>query len=189
VYGQQDPRLKEMEASWFAGRRLLDIGCHEGIITLALVSRFHPSSALGVDIDPKLIGQATLYTHVLYALRFAWRVALFPIEAYFSVAVNAERAGKNKTGALRSVKGRLLSCGDRGDGRQCTLPQTSHPLRVRLSMPAFIVITMHECVKCGRLCVCVCVCVFACMPPRSCVCLKGKRRVKRLCVCACVSVC
>eukprot|EP00873_Tetraselmis_striata_P007372 jgi/Tetstr1/427636/TSEL_017761.t1 len=54
----RDPRLAEMEASWFAGRRLLDIGCHEGVITLAMVAQFRPSITLGVDIDPKLVGRA-----------------------------------------------------------------------------------------------------------------------------------
>ncbi|KAJ9534897.1 hypothetical protein QJQ45_029545 [Haematococcus lacustris] len=55
---QEDPRLACMREEWFAGRHLLDIGCNEGLITLALATRFGCTSATGVDIDRQLVGKA-----------------------------------------------------------------------------------------------------------------------------------
>ncbi|KAL6755087.1 Bicoid-interacting protein 3-domain-containing protein [Haematococcus lacustris] len=55
---QEDPRLACMREEWFAGRHLLDIGCNEGLITLALATRFGCASATGVDIDRQLVGKA-----------------------------------------------------------------------------------------------------------------------------------
>ena len=46
------------ERRWFARRRCLDVGCNEGLLTLALAARFGPRSMLGVDIDSGLIGKA-----------------------------------------------------------------------------------------------------------------------------------
>lgn len=46
------------ERRWFARRRCLDVGCNEGLLTLALATRFGPRSMLGVDIDSGLIGKA-----------------------------------------------------------------------------------------------------------------------------------
>lgn len=60
-YGDQrpeDPRLAVFERRWFARRRCLDVGCNEGLITLALVARYHPRSMLGVDIDSALVAKA-----------------------------------------------------------------------------------------------------------------------------------
>ena len=39
----------------------MDIGCNEGVITLAAVQRFAPLSMLGVDIDDSLIKTACRY--------------------------------------------------------------------------------------------------------------------------------
>ena len=52
------PPLQVFERSWFARRRCLDVGCNEGVITLAVAARFHPASMLGCDIDGALIGKA-----------------------------------------------------------------------------------------------------------------------------------
>lgn len=46
------------ERRWFARRRCLDVGCNEGLLTLALATRFSPRSMLGVDIDSGLVGKA-----------------------------------------------------------------------------------------------------------------------------------
>ncbi|KAI7835533.1 hypothetical protein COHA_010579, partial [Chlorella ohadii] len=54
----EDPRLAVFERRWFARRRCLDVGCNEGLLTLALAARFGPRSMLGVDIDSGLIGKA-----------------------------------------------------------------------------------------------------------------------------------
>lgn len=47
-----------LDQRWFHGKRCLDIGCNEGVITLAAVQRFAPLSMLGVDIDEGLIKTA-----------------------------------------------------------------------------------------------------------------------------------
>ena len=50
-----------MEKPWFQNRTCLDIGCNEGMITLALASHFGTASMLGVDIDRSLTGKASRY--------------------------------------------------------------------------------------------------------------------------------
>lgn len=55
---EEDPRLQVLDRRWFHGKRCLDIGCNEGVITLAAVQRFAPLSMLGVDIDESLIKTA-----------------------------------------------------------------------------------------------------------------------------------
>ena len=47
-----------LERRWFAGRRCLDIGCNEGLVTLAVAARFGAASMLGVDLDEHLIRNA-----------------------------------------------------------------------------------------------------------------------------------
>ena len=53
-----DPRLSKLDPSWFRGKELLDIGCNEGLVTLALSAGFCCKRALGVDIDETLIHRA-----------------------------------------------------------------------------------------------------------------------------------
>lgn len=54
----RDPRLAMMERSWFARRRCMDVGCNEGLVTLALAGSLACESMVGVDIDPHLIKRA-----------------------------------------------------------------------------------------------------------------------------------
>ncbi|KAL4431013.1 hypothetical protein ABPG75_006269 [Micractinium tetrahymenae] len=63
----EDPRLAAFERKWFARRRCLDVGCNEGVVTLALVQRFCPRSMLGVDIDGVLVAKANRHLHDLRA--------------------------------------------------------------------------------------------------------------------------
>ncbi len=53
-----DARLALLDAAWFAGRHMLDVGCNEGLVTLAAAAKWGCASATGVDIDPVLIGKA-----------------------------------------------------------------------------------------------------------------------------------
>ena len=47
-----------MERSWFAGKRCLDVGCNEGLVSLAVASRFGAAAMLGLDIDASLVQRA-----------------------------------------------------------------------------------------------------------------------------------
>ena len=45
-------------ASLFKGKKVLDIGCHIGAVSLQIAAFYEPASVLGIDIDPKLIKTA-----------------------------------------------------------------------------------------------------------------------------------
>ena len=47
-----------MQKPWFQNRKVLDIGCNEGVVTLALAARFGTAQIIGVDIDEYLIKEA-----------------------------------------------------------------------------------------------------------------------------------
>ena len=53
-----DPRLAAMDASWFRGKRCLDIGCNAGQLTMAIARTFGVESMVGVDIDAALVRRA-----------------------------------------------------------------------------------------------------------------------------------
>jgi hypothetical protein len=57
----QDPRLSCLDKSWFTGKRCLDIGCNEGLVTMAMSMRFGSKSMVGIDIDEHLIRKACTY--------------------------------------------------------------------------------------------------------------------------------
>jgi hypothetical protein len=54
----EDPRLQALDAAWFEGRNVLDVGCNEGLLTLSLTCKFACKSMLGVDIDRGLVAKA-----------------------------------------------------------------------------------------------------------------------------------
>lgn len=56
--GARDPRLGLMRRSWFEGKKVLDVGCNEGHLTIAIVRLFRPRRMVGVDIDGYLIQRA-----------------------------------------------------------------------------------------------------------------------------------
>ena len=64
--------MQVLDRRWFYGKRCLDIGCNEGVITLAAVQRFAPLSMLGVDIDEGLIKTACRYA---LAVMTSWAVS------------------------------------------------------------------------------------------------------------------
>ena len=47
-----------MQKPWFQNRKVLDIGCNEGLVTLGLAARFGTAQIIGVDIDEYLIKEA-----------------------------------------------------------------------------------------------------------------------------------
>ncbi|CAM6036056.1 unnamed protein product [Sphagnum compactum] len=55
---KQDPRMESMQTQWFQDKDVLDIGCNEGHVTIALAQKYHVQSMCGVDIDSGLIFRA-----------------------------------------------------------------------------------------------------------------------------------
>jgi SAM-dependent methyltransferase len=53
-----DCRLAFFKPKWFNGKRVLDIGCNAGHVTLNIAMHLSPQSIEGVDIDPSLIRRA-----------------------------------------------------------------------------------------------------------------------------------
>jgi 7SK snRNA methylphosphate capping enzyme len=70
LFAQDDPlwteatsKLSQMEPEWFRGKRILDIGSHEGAFDLALAARFGPKLLIGVEIDHKLTSKSMKNMH------------------------------------------------------------------------------------------------------------------------------
>eukprot|EP00188_Purpureofilum_apyrenoidigerum_P005914 Plantae.Rhodophyta-Purpureofilum_apyrenoidigerum.ctg830.p1 GENE.Plantae.Rhodophyta-Purpureofilum_apyrenoidigerum.ctg830~~Plantae.Rhodophyta-Purpureofilum_apyrenoidigerum.ctg830.p1 ORF type:complete len:322 (-),score=79.55 Plantae.Rhodophyta-Purpureofilum_apyrenoidigerum.ctg830:540-1505(-) len=53
-----DDRIDLFKREWFEGKDVVDLGCNEGAMTLAVARRFAPKNVLGVDIDDGLIRKA-----------------------------------------------------------------------------------------------------------------------------------
>ncbi|XP_029985474.1 7SK snRNA methylphosphate capping enzyme-like isoform X1 [Sphaeramia orbicularis] len=58
VGAEDDPRLRLLEADWFRDRKVLDVGCGAGHMTLAVARRFNPAHILGVELDRRLVHAA-----------------------------------------------------------------------------------------------------------------------------------
>lgn len=58
VGAQEDPRLRLLEAGWFKDKKVLDVGCGAGHVTLAIARRFDPTHILGVELDERLVHAA-----------------------------------------------------------------------------------------------------------------------------------
>ena len=54
----EDHRVAHFRDEWFAGKRVLDVGCNEGLVGLSIAVRCKPAKMLGVDIDPHLVKKA-----------------------------------------------------------------------------------------------------------------------------------
>ena len=65
-----DPRLACLDPAWLRNKKVLDIGCHEGVITCDVARHFGPRWVTGVDIDRSLINKAVKsFTGLRNALR------------------------------------------------------------------------------------------------------------------------
>ncbi|XP_062871438.1 7SK snRNA methylphosphate capping enzyme [Trichomycterus rosablanca] len=53
-----DPRLSAFRHEWFRGKRVLDVGCNVGHVTLAIAKNWSPAHILGLDIDAGLVHAA-----------------------------------------------------------------------------------------------------------------------------------
>ena len=76
--GAADPRLRSLlpYLGLFRGRRLLDVGCNGGVLTLALASAAGVSSALGVDADGTLVRSARARCRRMRESVAAWEKGL-----------------------------------------------------------------------------------------------------------------
>lgn len=55
---EEDPRLRLLEADWFRDKKVLDVGCGAGHVTLAIARQFNPAHILGVELDEGLVHAA-----------------------------------------------------------------------------------------------------------------------------------
>jgi hypothetical protein len=53
-----DPRIDLLDSQWFTGKKILDIGCNSGVLTIRLAKKHAVESIRGVDIDNSLILRA-----------------------------------------------------------------------------------------------------------------------------------
>lgn len=53
-----DPRLAFFKPEWFRGKKVLDVGCNTGHVTLAIARHWSPERILGLDIDGALVRTA-----------------------------------------------------------------------------------------------------------------------------------
>ncbi|XP_072552865.1 7SK snRNA methylphosphate capping enzyme [Salminus brasiliensis] len=54
----RDPRLAALRPEWFRGKKVLDVGCNVGHVTLAIAKHWSPAHILGMDIDGRLVHAA-----------------------------------------------------------------------------------------------------------------------------------
>lgn len=54
----EDPRFRVLQPEWFQGKKVLDLGCNTGQLTLCIAKRLRPAHILGLDIDGALVHAA-----------------------------------------------------------------------------------------------------------------------------------
>ncbi|XP_061658979.1 7SK snRNA methylphosphate capping enzyme isoform X2 [Syngnathoides biaculeatus] len=54
----EDPRIHVFRPEWFEGKRVLDLGCNSGHLTLYIAKMLQPACILGLDIDNGLVHAA-----------------------------------------------------------------------------------------------------------------------------------
>lgn len=67
----QDPRIEMMKKEWFEKKRVMDIGCNTGVLTIGIAKKFGVRSMLGLDIDQSLIAGAKRNVGIVKAMREA----------------------------------------------------------------------------------------------------------------------
>jgi len=53
-----DARVSLFRSEWFSGKRVLDLGCNSGLVTVLVASLFAPLRIVGVDLDATLVRKA-----------------------------------------------------------------------------------------------------------------------------------
>jgi 7SK snRNA methylphosphate capping enzyme len=81
-YRNLDSRINDFQKNWFCGKRVLDIGCNAGNVTLEIAHKFDPEYIEGVDIDPLLVKKARRNQSVYRSKVFDKDLDYFPISCY-----------------------------------------------------------------------------------------------------------
>ena len=94
--GVNESRLAHLPAGFFVGRRLLDVGCNAGELTLLVTRRHHPVFVEGLDIDGDLVRIAECHRRMILEGISAMREVL-PLtwcrwETYFKNCVRFSQA-------------------------------------------------------------------------------------------------
>jgi len=126
--GAADPRLRSLlpYLGLFRGRRLLDVGCNGGVLTLALASAAGVSSALGVDADAGLVRSARARCLRMRGSAAAWEKGLRAGKEALEKSLNSTPSNSSSYPSLSSSSllfpepgGRSLA-GRRAAARACS---------------------------------------------------------------------
>lgn len=63
-----DSRVLSLGQDCFRGKKVLDVGCHSGILTLQIAKHYKPAYIKGIDIDYRLINEAVKHWSLEEAL-------------------------------------------------------------------------------------------------------------------------
>lgn len=77
--GSSDNRIKLFAKDWFRGKRVIDVGCNSGHVSIDIASQFEPISVTGIDIDPVLIRKARNQLYKRSSLMHGSDLNYFPI--------------------------------------------------------------------------------------------------------------
>ncbi|KAL7414971.1 Bicoid-interacting protein 3-domain-containing protein [Mrakia frigida] len=64
-----DPRVALLPPAWVKGKRVLDIGCNSGQVSVEIAQKLDPAQVVGVDIDPQLIKSANTHLAFVHSLQ------------------------------------------------------------------------------------------------------------------------
>ncbi|KAJ3269817.1 hypothetical protein HDV01_000914 [Terramyces sp. JEL0728] len=93
-YRTTESRLSQFEKEWFEGKRVCDIGCNAGRVSIDIARKFNPSYVEGVDIDPELVRKARYVLSTTQSLIGADRNQYYPIsciEQFGMLPVQSQR--------------------------------------------------------------------------------------------------
>ncbi|CDZ98454.1 Predicted methyltransferase [Phaffia rhodozyma] len=85
-----DRRVDLLPLEWIQSKKVLDIGCNAGFVSVEIAQRMSPESVLGVDIDPSLIKRCEThlaYVHSLQAPSVDENYPTVPQPNYFPIAL------------------------------------------------------------------------------------------------------
>ena len=109
-----DPRLSLLKKEWFIGRRVLDIGCFEGNLTLQIALAFSPDIAIGIDIDYRAVRMAIKNMHKVvneHTIRSEIVANMRPQDVLDEMETQQREASAEETKAEEEAKAREAKVG------------------------------------------------------------------------------